>query len=165
MEHQNSKAAARRILAALTQSHPAEPIDFTSYAHSDDMRALIAAAAEETLNENNFGLACAIYEALDHEKIRESFVQWFCRRTGSERKGVLSPIKFIRSTKKPDASVKFIPILRQNCPTGKVTISYSHKRKLIRPEQIKKVAPQEGGLDMLNHPARLPGSYGTGKGR
>ena len=100
----------------------------------------------------------------DNPNDKRALADWFCRRAGLTVELSEGTFKFTKSKNPVDRTVSLFEALTKS--TGTKDRSTKPVSKLVTDPLLKRSKIRNAtDIDILDHPSRLPGSFGSGKRR
>lgn len=135
---------------------------------SDLYLRILEAAAQQAIRYTQYAYVYDAIELIKDHEDKQQVIKWFCLRAALHLKPNEQQPSFIKTGKAPEPRADLKALLSFRKKRIKIEIKPKRVRKLVQNPKVlteKLKPPPDFNADMLDHPARLPGSYGTGHRR
>lgn len=153
-----TKKHAQSILKALSNEQVHLFLDAAKFVRSERFAEIVEMAVDHASSTGDTGYVQRSLRVLRTSRFRDPVARYFGDRLGLDFTFTAEGIETKRSGRAPNPRA----LLHEHVPSLRAPGAVS---KRVRKASGSRREAEGGYVDMLDHPARLPGSFGTGKRR
>jgi hypothetical protein len=163
--HVRPDVKASKALSMLHNEHVRPFIDRDRLVKSALFAEMVDMTVEHALRTGDFGYMNRLLEVLASSKHEAALLEWLCSRTGAKVRVKSGRAGLVRGHDSSAAHQPLASVFPTAVAAQQAAVTAAKLEAKMATLRVVKVSDKPKFIDMLDSPARLPGSFGAGKRR